>query len=229
MHRTYLDWLPDLPGMTTWLSVQRLIKRLASLGVILTRKCEGNKGLWYALDYEILRGMIPAELQPDWMAGGEERYINLISDDISNRYDHYIKMIYPLYQIDIEVISFRDIPSIYIDSHLLTQDITSDPPAAESSINIFELYEQNIGALSPLLVEELKAAEQEYTTEWIEEAIREAVLNNVRHWKYVRAILGRMGRGEQHEYMYDPAALEAAGWDPRLIGYQVDSEEVTGG
>jgi DnaD/phage-associated family protein len=55
--------------------------------------------------------------------------------------------------------------------------------------NIFRLYEENIGPLTPMIADMLRDAEQTYRTEWIEEAVRIAVQNNVRRWKYVEAIL----------------------------------------
>lgn len=57
--------------------------------------------------------------------------------------------------------------------------------------NIYQLYEQNIGLLTPMLAESLKDAEDEYPQEWVEEAIRIAVEKNVRNWRYVEAILRR--------------------------------------
>ncbi len=57
--------------------------------------------------------------------------------------------------------------------------------------NIFVLYEQNIGPLTPLIVDELRDAEQNYPLRWIEEAMQQAVANNVRRWRYVQAILER--------------------------------------
>jgi DnaD/phage-associated family protein len=57
--------------------------------------------------------------------------------------------------------------------------------------NIFTLYEQNIGPLTPLLAEELQDAADSYPTSWIAEAIRKAVENGARNWRYVRAILER--------------------------------------
>lgn len=60
--------------------------------------------------------------------------------------------------------------------------------------NIFNLYEQNMGMLQPLLVEELMDAERSYPPEWIEEAFRLAVAQNVRRWAYVRGILERWAR-----------------------------------
>jgi DNA replication protein len=65
---------------------------------------------------------------------------------------------------------------------------------------IYELYEQNIGLLTPLLVEELREAAETYPPEWIEEAFREAVGYNRRHWRYVRRILenwATQGRGDR--------------------------------
>jgi len=57
--------------------------------------------------------------------------------------------------------------------------------------NIFVLYEQNIGLLSPMIADELRDAADHYPTEWIEAAFREAVLHNKRKWSYIRAILRR--------------------------------------
>lgn len=55
--------------------------------------------------------------------------------------------------------------------------------------NIYTLYEQNIGPLTPILAETLQDAEQTYPVEWIEDAIKIAVIKNVRTWRYVEAIL----------------------------------------
>jgi DNA replication protein len=57
--------------------------------------------------------------------------------------------------------------------------------------NIFVLYEQNIGPLTPLLAEELMEAEDAYPASWIEDAFREAVDLNKRSWRYVQRILER--------------------------------------
>ncbi|MDX1523604.1 MAG: DnaD domain protein [Anaerolineae bacterium] len=67
--------------------------------------------------------------------------------------------------------------------------------------NIFEQYEANIGLISPILADELKDAESTYPPEWIEDAFKIAVENNVRKWSYIRAVLEKfatVGRdGEQ--------------------------------
>jgi len=57
--------------------------------------------------------------------------------------------------------------------------------------NIFRLYEENIGPLTPLIADMLKEAEGLYKEEWFEEAFTIAVRNNKRNWRYVEAILKR--------------------------------------
>jgi DnaD/phage-associated family protein len=57
--------------------------------------------------------------------------------------------------------------------------------------NIFVLYEQNVGPLTPLLAEELMEAEDTYPATWIEDAFREAVELNKRSWRYIQRILER--------------------------------------
>jgi DnaD/phage-associated family protein len=57
--------------------------------------------------------------------------------------------------------------------------------------NIYNLYEKNIGPITPLLAEALDDAEKEFPIGWIEEAFRIAVEKNVRNWRYIEAILRR--------------------------------------
>lgn len=66
-----------------------------------------------------------------------------------------------------------------------------EPAGSLERPNIFGLYEQNIGLLQPIIAEELQDAESTYPPQWIEDAFRIAVENNVRKWKYVRRILER--------------------------------------
>jgi DNA replication protein len=58
-------------------------------------------------------------------------------------------------------------------------------------LDIFSLYEQNIGMLTPMIAEELQEAEKLYPVEWIESAFKEAVSLNKRSWKYIARILER--------------------------------------
>jgi DNA replication protein len=80
-----------------------------------------------------------------------------------------------------------------------TRSVPREAEAVVDRPNIFALYEQNIGLLTPMLAEELKEAEKEYPAEWMADAFRIAVRQNKRSWAYVDAILKRMkteGRGQ---------------------------------
>jgi len=82
---------------------------------------------------------------------------------------------------------------------------TRDASPAPARPNIFTLYEQNIGVLTPMIAEELKDAEKEYSVESIEEAFKIAVEQNVRKWSYVQKILerwqteGKAGDGKKNK------------------------------
>ena len=73
-------------------------------------------------------------------------------------------------------------------------DETVVTPRDKSRPNVFDLYEQEIGMITPLVADELKSAEADYPREWTETAIREAALSGKRSWPYVRAILKRWER-----------------------------------
>ncbi len=67
--------------------------------------------------------------------------------------------------------------------------------------NIFRLYEENIGPLTPMISDLLRDAEKSYPAAWIEEAVQIAVENNIRRWRYIEAILRSWkeeGRDEQN-------------------------------
>ncbi len=70
---------------------------------------------------------------------------------------------------------------------------TAEPP------DIFTLYEQNIGMLTPMIADELRQAEKVYPESWIRDAIKEAVNQNIRKKSYILAILERWsteGKGD---------------------------------
>ena len=73
------------------------------------------------------------------------------------------------------------------------------PVQAEVPPEIFTLYEQNVGMLTPMIADELRDAEKLYPPDWIRDAIKEAVLHNKRNIKYIAKILENWsveGRGD---------------------------------
>lgn len=62
---------------------------------------------------------------------------------------------------------------------------------AEKPPPLHKVYEDNIGLLTPLIVNELDHAASIFPAGWIEKAIEEAVNHNARNWKYIKVILAR--------------------------------------
>jgi DnaD/phage-associated family protein len=85
--------------------------------------------------------------------------------------------------------STLDIDGVPEDVYAMAAPMYLDyqPPTA----NIFTLYEQNIGMITPMIAEELKEAEKLYPPRWIEDAFKEAVMLNKRSWRYIARILER--------------------------------------
>jgi len=78
--------------------------------------------------------------------------------------------------------------------------VTSAPSPSPSLINtttggarpnIFAIYEREIGALTPIIADELIDAEATYPEDWIIAALQESARQNKRNWKYTLAILKR--------------------------------------
>ena len=65
--------------------------------------------------------------------------------------------------------------------------------------NIFQMYEANIGPLTPLIADALRDAEKTYQENWIEDAFRIAVERNRRSWNYIEAILRRWQEGGRND------------------------------
>ena len=80
-----------------------------------------------------------------------------------------------------------DIGSIYESN-----DQPADPWEIENTPpEIYSLYEQNIGILTPIMSEKLTEAGDKYPAGWIKEAVEIAVEQNRRSWAYVSRILER--------------------------------------
>jgi DNA replication protein len=86
--------------------------------------------------------------------------------------------------------------------------------------NIFQIFEQEMGqTITPHLRDELIDAEAEYTTQWVIDAMREAVASNARTWRYALKILktwqekGRnhrekTGQNSESDRDFDPSAYD---------------------
>lgn len=75
------------------------------------------------------------------------------------------------------------------------------PEVVPERPNVFRLYEQNVGPLTPMIADHLVRALETWPVEWIEDAVGEAVAYNKRSWRYIQRILeGWQTQGrEPHE------------------------------
>lgn len=66
--------------------------------------------------------------------------------------------------------------------------------------NAFQIYEENIGPLTPIIADALNDDIKTYTEDWVKDAIQESAVSNKRGLKYIEAILkGRKERGGSTE------------------------------
>ena len=78
--------------------------------------------------------------------------------------------------------------------------------------NIFILYEQNVGLMTPLIAEQLRDLEKSYPPAWIDEAFEIAVSRNKRSLRYIQTILKRWeteGKDEKNEIVGRDARSQA--------------------
>jgi len=111
----------------------------------------------------------------------------------------------------------RDAPKPSVNHHL-------EPSEEEDRPNIFNLYEDAIGLLTPGIADELGLLEDDYPVMWIEDAFAIAKKNKAKSLKYVVSILSRWnanGKDDGYkkngkkksvvdEEMYDRIAKELA-------------------
>ncbi len=75
-----------------------------------------------------------------------------------------------------------------------------EPASSHQPANAFRAYEENIGALSPMIRESILAALEDFTDEDISRAVRIAVENETRSWAFINGVLRRWLReGVPHE------------------------------
>ncbi len=158
-----------------WMLYQRRgYPRLATFRELLAdetlmRGIKEAEALRRALEQATRRGSI---LHLTMEREGEQEDIYLLNTDSSRRVAAKIQS----GELSLGGLSIREVP--YVEK--------------EERADIFTLYEQNIGLLTPMIAEELKEAEKTYPASWIESAFKEAVVSsNKGSWKYIARILER--------------------------------------
>jgi DnaD/phage-associated family protein len=121
----------------------------------------------------------------------------LLQIDLKREDDHWEKLFFINTQTNQEFIGRVKKEEISFKGEVVQEEpfglepLRAKPCPEEEITNIFTLYEQNIGLLTPMIADELAEAEKLYPASWIVEAFKEAVKLNKRNWKYIARILER--------------------------------------
>jgi len=90
---------------------------------------------------------------------------------------------------------YGNVPDTDTDTDTDTEtDTEAEKEPAAPPENIPQVYEQNIGALTPMIADKLIMLEDEFPVGWFTEAAKEAVGAGVRNLNYIQAILDRYKR-----------------------------------
>ena len=106
----------------------------------------------------------------------------------------------------------------------VTTETTGKGPAADplpERPELFSIYEQEMGQLTPMIADVLKDALKEYPAGWPEDAVREAARYNKRFWAYAQSILQtwqREGRGGKHPQQLRAEAQQQQPGQPKTSG-----------
>ena len=177
-----LPQITDMAELKTTLHVMAVLyrkkgyPRFVSYGELL-----GNAGLMSGLKGtgespdEVLRGALK-------MAAGRGTVLHLALDRDGDSEDVYFlndepgrQAVAKIQNGELKLAGLKSKGQPYVE--------TEEPP------DIFTLYEQNIGMLTPMIADELRDAEKLYPPDWIASAVKEAVTQNKRKWSYISAIL----------------------------------------
>ena len=85
--------------------------------------------------------------------------------------------------------SGREFLSKLMKNIISLDELKPSSTTARERPNLFKLYEDNIGPLTPMVADLLQEDAREFPAEWFADAIKEALSHNARKWSYVRAIL----------------------------------------
>ncbi|MCM3411253.1 DnaD domain-containing protein [Metabacillus litoralis] len=164
IYNTYDEWVEQF----SWWSkatIRRIITKLEYEGILVTgnfNKMKIDKTKWYRIDYEKLEGMSSPCAQNE-------------QSRCSDRAVEEVNLSTPLPEITTEITTEKEKEE---ESRLTT---------AHSPIQFFE--ENGFGTISPYISENIYLWVEDLSEELVIEAMKIAIENGSRNWKYVSAVL----------------------------------------
>ncbi len=143
------------------------------------------------------------------LADNQDNAIEYLNQALTLACEQKILLKINLEQAPAEPIFFFNTPKGRVALHAIQNrkwvpDLRNQPPpeTLKEPQNIFRLYEENIGVITPLISDSLQEAEKTFPKTWLEDAITIASMANKRSWSYISAILKRWqveGRNERED------------------------------
>ena len=168
-------------GQAKYVSEQELIADATLARSLINAGGEPPMKIRHGLALAVTRGTLLRQSSSD---GPEERYYLLNTEDNRRRLSN-------------RAADFQADKSVRNEAAVGPAPNRIRDGAAE--VNIYDLYENNIGTFGPLMAQQLAEAEDRYPPNWIDEAFRLAVNENKRSWSYIAGILRRWAaEGRSH-------------------------------
>jgi DnaD/phage-associated family protein len=95
-------------------------------------------------------------------------------------------------------IASGDMQSFDINGYQLLSNVPENPIQSNTNTtreNVFVVFENEIGMLTPSISEEVLLAEKDYPAGWVEDALKAAAAANKRSWSYAKGILRNWQNG----------------------------------
>lgn len=189
VYNTYEEWQEQFPFWSVS-TIRRIISKLEEKGLIIVgnfNKSKIDKTKWYRIDYEKMNALSEPEKETDQSdtstAQNEQTTDEIDSPSAQNEQSICSNLTDDLLNLN------RPIPETTTEITSKNIKEVEEAPAREST-NAFLFFEQNgFGALGSYIAEKITSWIEDTSEELVLEAMKNAVENGVKTWRYVEAIL----------------------------------------
>ncbi len=177
-------------------TINRTVASLQSQGLLHTanyNKRKGDKTRWFALNLEGLKRLGEKVPSISVIHGAFQNETPITQNETPSAQNETT-----LPEITTETTT-EEQPARAIEPEMKPVTLAVAPKPEPEPLperpNAFTLYENTFGVtITYTMAQVIKDALKEFTAEWVEDAIREAAVNNAKSWRYVEKVLDRWKR-----------------------------------
>jgi DnaD/phage-associated family protein len=186
VYNTYEEWREQFPFWSES-TIRRIITKLEKQGLIITgnfNRSKIDKTKWYRINYEKLAQLERPVYEVDSSGQDEQTTVQSDTSTVQNEQSICSKWTDDLLNLT------KPIPEITTENTTdINKEVVVDTPACES-MNPFLFFEQNgFGVIGSYIGEKIANWIADTSEELVLEAMKIAVENGVKTWKYVESIL----------------------------------------